>query len=204
MSINSYISKQFSNPEGFGGRVISMIMNRQNRPLYDETIRLISIAYSDIVLDIGCGSGYVLNLLARRGNAKFAGIDTSESVIRAAVRRNRAFVKSKVMNLSRQDINSMSFADGSFHKAYTINTVYFWNDLRKAMNEIHRVLKSGGIFINTLYSNETLERFSHTKTGYKKFTVGQLEKAGMESGFSLKTIPIHGGTAYCLVYQRKD
>lgn len=55
MSLNAYIAKQFADPKGFGGSVISLIMNRQNRPLYDETIRLLSLTNLDSVLDIGCG-----------------------------------------------------------------------------------------------------------------------------------------------------
>jgi len=204
VGINSYISKQFSSPEGFGGKVISLIMNRQNRPLYDETIRLLSLTDSDSVLDIGCGNGYVLNLLARKHNASFAGIDTSESAIKAADRRNQAFVKNKTMRLSFQNASSMSFSDGSFSKAYTINTVYFWNDLYMTMADISRVLKSSGVFINTLYSNETLAKFSHTKFGYKNYTTEQLKKVGADLGFAVKAEPILSSAAYCIIYQKNS
>ena len=129
MSINSYIAKQFADPKGFGGNLISFVMNRQNRPLYDETIRLLSLSDSDSVLDIGCGNGYVLNLLAHRHNAAFTGIDTSENIIESASRRNRRYVKNEKMSFTCQDVSSMSFPDESFSKAYTINTVYFWNTL---------------------------------------------------------------------------
>lgn len=204
MSINSYIAKQFQNPEGFGGRFISVIMNRQNRPLYDETIRLLSLADSDSVLDIGCGNGFVLNLLARQYNAQFSGIDLSDSVIKAAIRRNRRFVANNTMRFSCQNASAMSFADGEFSKAYTINTVYFWDNLEGTMTEIRRVLNPGGVFINTLYTNETLSRFSHTAFRYKKYEAQQLEKAGANAGFTVKTKPILNDTAYSLIYQRKD
>lgn len=204
MSINNYISKQFADPNGFGGSVISLIMNRQNRPLYDETIRLLSLSDSDSVLDIGCGNGYVLNLLARQHNATFTGIDTSENIIETALRRNRRYVKSNKMNFTCQDVSSMSFADGSFSKAYTINTVYFWNDLHKTMSEIWRVLSPNGVFINTLYSNETLSRFSHTQYGYKRYEAEQLTDAGKTAGFTVKTVPILQGTAYCYIYIKND
>jgi ubiquinone/menaquinone biosynthesis C-methylase UbiE len=204
MSINSYISKQFQNPEGLGGRFVSMIMNRQNRPLYDETIRLLSLADSDSVLDIGCGNGFVMNLLARQYDAQFTGIDTSDSVIKAAIRRNRRFVANNKMRFSCQNASVMSFADGSFSKAYTINTVYFWNDLEGTMAEIRRVLKPGGLFINTLYTNETLARFSHTAFGYKRYAPQQLENAGANLGFTAKAVPIVNGAAYSLIYQQKD
>lgn len=110
MSINSYIARQFADPNGLGGSVISLVMNRQNRPLYDETIRLLEPSDSGSVLDIGSGNGYVLNLLARQYNATFTGIDTSENIIGVATRRNRGYIKSEKMSFSCQDVSSMSFA----------------------------------------------------------------------------------------------
>lgn len=202
MSINSYIAKQFSDPKGLGGSLVSLIMNRQNRSLYDETIKLLSLSDSDSVLDIGCGNGYVLNMMAHQCNASYAGIDTSANIIEAATRRNRIFVENKKMSFACQDMNDMSFADGTFSKAYTINTVYFWSDPIKSMSEIRRVLKHNGVFINTLYSSETLSHFSHTKFGYKRYTAEQLTDLGINAGFIVKGIPILQGAAYCYVYQK--
>lgn len=204
MSINNYIAKQFADPKGFGGSVVSFIMNRQNRPLYDATIRVLLLSDSDSVLDIGCGNGFVLSLLAHKHNATFAGIDPSEEVIASALRRNRKYVDGNQMSFSCQDSSAMSFPSESFSKAYTINTVYFWNDLNGPMAEIRRVLKPGGIFINTLYTNETLARFSHTKFGYTRYDPQQLIKTGRDAGFAVKAIPILQGTASCYVYTKRD
>ncbi len=202
MRIKEYISKQFSSPKGLGGSLISVVMNHQNRPLYDATMHLLQLSDSDSVLDIGCGNGFVLNLLARRYDACFTGIDTSESAIKAASRRNLKYIERGNMNLSCQDVSLMSFSDESFSKAYTINTVYFWNDLNKTMAEIWRVLKVGGIFVNTLYTNETLSRFSHTGIGYKKYTSDQLTRAGENAGLSVKSVPIVDGAAYSVIYTK--
>lgn len=127
MGINSYIAKQFAHPKGLGGSLVGLVMNRQNRPLYDETIRLLPLSDSDSVLDIGCGNGYVLCLLARRCNATFAGIDPSKEIVEAAKRRNRSHVKNGRMRFACQDASAMTFSDEAFSRVYTINTVYFWN-----------------------------------------------------------------------------
>ncbi|MCL2812406.1 MAG: class I SAM-dependent methyltransferase [Clostridia bacterium] len=192
MSLHRYIAKQLGNPTGFGGKLVASVMTRQNRPLYDETIRLLSPSDSDYILDIGCGNGYVLNLIARQCNGALTGIDTSASMIRAASRRNNQMI------FVCQDASAMSFADGSFDKAYSINTVYFWSDLQKTMTEIRRVLKPGGLFINTLYANETLARLSHTQFGYKRYTTEELRN---HVGFTVDAVPILDGAGYCFVYQ---
>jgi len=202
MSLNSYIAKQFSRPAGLGGKLVSFVMNRQNRPLYEETIRLLPLSDTDSVLDIGCGNGAVLHMLACRYNCLFTGIDISTSIIKAASKRNHRFVKNGRMSFSCQDIKETSFDDGSFSKAYTINTVYFWENLSDTMAEIRRILKPDGLFINTLYSNETLSRFSHTQFGYKQFTIEELTSVGANAGFTVDVMPILNGAAYCVLYHK--
>jgi len=202
MGLNRYIAKQFSRPNGFGGKIVSAVMNRQNRPMYEETERLLSLSASDHVLDIGCGNGYVLNMLALRYLCVFTGIDISESAITTAARRNHKFLNDGIMYLSCQNAETMSFANASFDKAYTINTVYFWNSLESVMAEIHRVMKPGGLFVNTIYSNETLDRFSHTQFGYKQFTAEQIKNASEYAGFTVTTTPIIRGAAYCVLCKK--
>ena len=204
MNLNSYIAKQFSNPMGFGGKIISFVMNRQNRHLYEETIRLLALSNDDSLLDVGCGNGYVLSMIARESNCILAGIDPSASIIKAAFKRCHKATESGRMTLLCQNIDEMSFADNSFSKGYTINTVYFWDNLNNAMSEIKRVLKPNGTFINTFYSNEMLSHFSHTQFGYKRFTLEQLTKAGYDAGFDVNIIPILNGTAYCAMYHKRS
>ena len=59
-------------------------MNKKNLPLYEETIRFLELSGNDSVLDIGCGNGCVLNMLADQNNCKFTGIDTSKNIIKTA------------------------------------------------------------------------------------------------------------------------
>lgn len=199
MSISSYIARQFGKPTGLGGNIVTAVMNRQNHPLYEQTERLLAPRSSERVLDIGCGNGHVLSMLAAQYDCDYVGIDISESILGAATRLNRRSVRDGKMSFERCEASRMKFADAIFDKAYTINTVYFWEDLSSTMVEIRRVLKSGGTFINTLYANETLARLPHTQYGYKRFTREQLTSAAQSAGFSAEIVPIVGGAANCLV-----
>ena len=204
MNINSYISRQFSNPTGFGGKLVTSIMNRQNRPLYEETVRLLSPNDTDSILDIGCGNGYMLNMIARHCNGVLTGIDTSASILKEASIRNHAFTVNGKISLLCNDVSAMPFTDCSFTKAYSINTVYFWKNLNGVLKEIRRVLKPDGLFINTLYTNETLSRFSHTQFGYNRYKVDQLTKTGEDEGLIAKIMPALNGAAYCIIYTRVE
>ena len=85
----------------------------------------------------------------------------------------------------------------------TVNlTIYFWENLDNTMLEIQRVLKPNGIFINVLFSNETLSTFPHAKHGCKRFAVEELTNAGVSIGFDVKLVPIMNDMAYCILFHK--
>jgi ubiquinone/menaquinone biosynthesis C-methylase UbiE len=202
VSIDKFISKHLSAPKGISGRLVSFFMNRQNRAMYDETIRLLSLDNKESVLDIGCGNGYVMNMIAKQYDCILTGIDISDSIVKAAVHRNRQFVKAGKMAFHCQNTSAMAFDNESFSRVYSINTVYFWDNLIVVMEEINRILKPNGFFVNTLFSNETLDSLSHTKFGYKRFTADELTEAAINAGFTVDKVPILNGKAYCFIHKK--
>jgi len=201
--LDKFIAKHLSEPKGFCGRLVFYFMNKQNRPVYEKVADILALTDNDNVLDIGCGNGNVLNMLAKKHDCTFTGIDISESIITAAKHKNMKYVASGKMHFDCQNINATDFADSTFDKVYTINIVYFWDSLDKAMTEIKRILKPEGVFYNTLFSNGTLDRFSFTKNGYKKFTQEQLTKVGEDLGFDVEVVPIYNGYANCYIYRNR-
>ncbi|MDR1078233.1 MAG: methyltransferase domain-containing protein [Propionibacteriaceae bacterium] len=199
MGFNDYLSRQFGRPTGLGGRVVAAVMSRQNRPLYEKTLRLLAAGDTDLVLDIGCGNGFVLALLAERVKAGLAGIDLSDGMVRATARRCRGLVSEGRLTVERGDAAHLPFPDGSFTKAYSINTVYFWPEVDAAMTEIRRALQPDGVFVNALYSNEFLASRSHTKTGYRLHDPAALIASASGAGFEVERVPLLGGVGYGLV-----
>ena len=178
-------------------------MNRQNRALYEDVIHLLSPDVSDNILDIGCGNGNVLNMLATRSECALSGVDFSPSAIKSARTRNKKFVNSGRMKLICQDMQKLPFPDDSFEKVYSINTVYFWDSLNDTLAEIRRVVKPSGVFINTLFTNDELDKISFTQIGYKRYTPEELISAGQSVGFDTHCVPVFNGKAYCIVYTYK-
>ncbi len=181
--------------------LVTHVMNRQNTALYKETLRIVDADDSDCLLDIGCGNGYVLSLLAHQCKASLAGVDISASMVKSATRRNRQLVAQGRLTIRSGEAASLPFAEQSFTKAFTINTVYFWPDVDAVMAEIKRVLKPDGVFVNALYSNEFLSSHPHTETGYRFHTPDDLIRAAQDAGFVVSTVPVLDGVAYCIVCQ---
>lgn len=189
MGIMAYIGKQFHKPSGLGGRLATFVMNRQNWQQYAGTETALSLLEPDAaktVLDIGFGNGYLLNRLASRYACQFYGIDISPDMLAIATQRNKSFVESGRMALSLGGAEKIGLPDGSIDKAYTVNTVYFWSSLDAGLAEIWRVLRPGGVFVNTVYSKAMLDSLPVTKSGYAKYQTDEFLAAGKRNGLSRK------------------
>ena len=178
---------------------MTAVMNRQNRPLYEATLDLLGADDYDLVLDIGCGNGAVLALLASRCGAALAGVDPSPDMVKAAASRNAVLVRQGRLAVTLGDASHLNFDDQAFTKAFSVNTVYFWDDLQATMSEIRRMLVPSGLFVNALYTNETLRGHPHTQTGYRFHDPKALVESAVHSGFEVNTVPVVDGLGYCLV-----
>lgn len=194
-SLNEWISSQFANPRGIGGRLVTSIMNRQNAEMYVSTERELLPQDQDIILDIGCGNGTMLEMISRLCDCKLIGTDISEDAIKDARHR----LSGKPVQLIRCPVDDIPLDDSSIDKVLTINTMYFWDDLERGLSEIKRVLKPGGSFVATHYTRQSLDAYSHTHYGYKKRSEEEVVVVARAIGFEAKFHPIMNERAYCLI-----
>lgn len=107
------------------------------------------------VLDCGAGGNCPPLALFSECGYKTYGIEISNSQIQRA----KTFSKEHnvELNISKGDIRQLPFADESISYIYSYNTIFHMKkiDIVKAVDEIKRVLKPGGIcFINFLSIND--------------------------------------------------
>ncbi len=95
------------------------------------------------VLDIGCGPGHWLGgqmaLLAGR-NIRWVGLDPSAQMLKAA-QRNASGAE-----LVKGIAEAMPFPDASFDLAVSHTSFHHFEDKEKALDEVRRVLRAGGVF----------------------------------------------------------
>lgn len=112
------------------------------------------------VLDLGCGTGVLFDLLRRKvtESGSVTGVDFSYQMAQQA---HRNFPFSNV-NVVDADAISLPFADSSFDVAVAFSAFPHFSDQQKAIREIHRVLKNGGpFFIIHLISSKELSEIHH-------------------------------------------
>ncbi|QQX59877.1 class I SAM-dependent methyltransferase [Pseudomonas chlororaphis subsp. aurantiaca] len=92
------------------------------------------------VLDLGCGDGFLLELLAREyPEARLIGVDMSATELQAA--HARLANRSVLLNERAQ---CLSMASGSVDAVVSHLALMLMSDIEQVLEEIHRVLAKGG------------------------------------------------------------
>lgn len=112
------------------------ISEEQHVPGYEAALERVELEPGARVLDIGCGAGVFLDLVAGRG-AEPHGIDASESLIDLARRRLPG------ADLRVGDMESLPHDDDAFDLVTGFTSFFFANDIVRALQEARRVARPG-------------------------------------------------------------
>ncbi len=99
-----------------------------------------------IVLDYGCGNGIHSVAIAKMGAKKVIGIDLSEKSLEIAKERTKRENLEGKVEFLKEDCEKMKFEDNFFDIVFDGQT-FSSLDLKKALPEMARVLKLGGLVI---------------------------------------------------------
>jgi ubiquinone/menaquinone biosynthesis C-methylase UbiE len=97
------------------------------------------------LLDIGCGTGYLLRQAAEQlpDATKFVGIDPAAGMIDAA----RAAATDDRLTFQHGTAEELAFPDSSFDLVLASTSFDHWSDQRAGLAETARVLTKGGHFV---------------------------------------------------------
>jgi SAM-dependent methyltransferase len=108
------------------------------RPVWEPLLRTADVGAGTRVLDVGCGSGELLEHLQELG-ARAAGADPAHRMVELA--RARAVGA----DVRRGDFERIPFDDGAFDALLAVNALQFAEDQPQALAEAGRVLVPGGV-----------------------------------------------------------
>jgi SAM-dependent methyltransferase len=140
-------SPQTVQPRGWLGRVTGWAMNVLNRKMNRLAIQQMKLGLADRVLEIGCGAGEALRLVLEETVCQqAAGVDCSAEMIDESIKKNQASIDSGALELKHGQVENLPWPDKHFTHAFAISNFHIWKSREAGLNEIRRVLKSGGKF----------------------------------------------------------
>ena len=180
--LKSFFS-QCARPEGALGRVMLSFMNYTHAPLTNWGLKLVNIQDGWTILDVGCGGGFTIRrLLKRSQDAQVYGIDISEESVAKAKKVN-ADVLDKQVFIVQGSAEKLPYEDAKFDLVTAVETVYFWPNLPGCLQEVHRVLKSGGRFAILVEVVDSDSKWTNVVEGMTAYTPEQLKSLLDDAGF---------------------
>ena len=181
------IKKLFTNcacPQGRMGRAMLKFMNLCHAPLTNWGLKLVDIQDGWTMLDVGCGGGFTIRrLLKQSHDAQVYGIDISEESVSKAKKVN-AEVLDKQVFVTLGSAEKLPYEDGKFDLVTAVETVYFWPNLPDCLQEVHRVLKSGGKFAILVEVVDSDSKWTSVVEGMTAYSPEDLKKLLDEAGFT--------------------
>lgn len=179
------VAAQLRKPQGEFGKIVAGKMNEGNKILTSITYNSISKFAGDEILEIGFGNGFFLPELFEAGIKKIYGIDYSELMLTEASKILHKYIEENRIELKLGTADKIPFPDINLSKICTINTIYFWDDNQKVVEEIKRVLKPGGIASIGYRSKTRMKDLEFAKYGFNMFDINDVELLFCKNGFKL-------------------
>ena len=120
----------------------------QLAPVYPLIARQVVDDYgvgTGICLDIGTGPGFVGIELAKLTALEMYFIDDSQTALDKAEKNVFNSGLDNKVHFTKADVCSLPFDDGFADLVVSRGSLWFWQDQVKGLQQIHRVLKTGGI-----------------------------------------------------------
>jgi ubiquinone/menaquinone biosynthesis C-methylase UbiE len=155
-------------------------------------ITLLSPEKRGSYIDIGCGTGNYTIVLSDAG-FEFTGLDPSETMLATA--RQKTFSKCWLLGSAEK----IPVPDGQFDGAIATLTIHHWTDIKKAFQEVFRVLKINSrlVLFTSLpeqmagyWLNHYFPKMMQTSI-QKMLSLDQIIDAGRSAGFHLQCTELY-------------
>ena len=137
------------------------------------------------LLDIGCGTGAMLDMLAPFGDV--TGADFAPEALQFC--RARGEAQGRAYPLTRADVRRLPFATDSFDAVTAMDVIEHIDDDKAAASEIFRVLKPGGRLFVTVPAYQFLwSEHDEALHHYRRYTAPHLKDVFQRVGFSVPKV----------------
>ena len=186
--------------------VYDLFVNVINGKTHKALRQIVSdlIEPEDVVLECACGTGLLSAVIAEKCK-QLTATDFAPKMLKRAEKNCTEY---KNVQFRKADILSLDFPDGSFDKVVAGNVIHLLDEPMKALKELNRVCRFGGMLIIPTYMNndqkgETSGFASVVgKAGAnfkRQFTVQSYKQFFLDAGYKNVRIILAEGRIPCAV-----
>lgn len=206
--IDRLIGKQIRQPSGIAGMVLGHLMASEHRKLVQWMLDFVDIQASDRVLDVGCGGGMTLRMIAASAREGFTvGVDYSPTMVKQSAKRNKSGIDGGEVAVLSGNVLALPFINDCFDKVCGVETFYFWPDPLVGLREIRRVLKPGGsvslvMDISKEVADDSVTEDIGSRLGFQVYSGEEIKTMLLEAGFTdvrHEAIPDRGKGWLCVL-----
>ena len=169
---------------------VAGLQRRMGKMLLSRIADLKTPKHSQLV-DLGCGTGELLQRLEREGYSDLCGLDLSSQMISVARQ------KSPTAKFHHAAIEELPFEESCFDVAIS-NAAIQWCDTDVAANKMFRVVKPGGTILINVFTAGTLRQWhdAFVATGFESRVhplagAEEIEAAFTAAGFADMEVQLH-------------
>ena len=144
-------------PHGLTGRLFGWVMEKMNAASYRAAQSRLPKGADAKLLEIGFGTGALVERLARGGAALVAGVDPSGLMVETAKKRTAGHTN---VDLRLGTAARLPWPDTHFDGAAALHSFQFWADPAACLAEVARVLKPGASLVLILRHHGGGARFA--------------------------------------------
>ena len=126
-------------------RIVKNLKNSESEKLKNNSQ---VFRFSDSqVLDVACGTADSTIALAKAGVPRVTGVDISEGMLKVGEKKIEELKLNSTITLKVEDCENLSFEDNTFDVAFIAFGIRNFEDKKKGLKELHRVLKPNGLLL---------------------------------------------------------
>lgn len=201
MSFSEFFSKQAQRPNGlFGKLIMSLIFSKGNAALNKITYELMSVQKDDKILEIGFGTGNLINIMAKHINkGMIEGLDFSDTMFSIAQKKNKKYIMNGKVKLFNANFDEIILEKDNYTKVCSVNTIYFWENPDKTINKIAEILKSKGKLVLAFEDKPRKKNSNIFKVYTKEEVHDLLIKCGFLGGVTMNSRKKGKAVFHCAV-----
>ena len=179
------LAAQLRCPSGSNAPEFGKHMYESNRNMIAKTLDFLEPKPHSHVLELGFGNGrHIASLIERYNIQTYEGLELSDAMIQEASVLNHNLIQQRRVVLNRIENDVIEKPAGSFDACFSVNTLYFWEDVMRYLDQIYRILNPGGQLVLTFIARESAEKLAFTQHGFYLYTIGEVQNFLSLAGFT--------------------